>query len=501
MAEGKLLEISKAKGRPMLTWVGKRPLAHIIAYPAQHVETYDPTEDAAQRAGEAWNDWPQGYPRGGLLFHGDNKEVLAHLLANGFRGKVKLVYIDPPFDSGADYVRKVSLRGATGTAKLDGEGYALGEQVQYTDIWANDSYLQFVYERLLLLRELLSDDGSIYLHCDWHKSHHLRCLMDEVFGADNLRNEIVWQRTAARSDSTTYNHIHDTLFFYAKGGEFVWNPQYEPYSDDYLSSKYVATDEKGGKYQLDNLTSPNPRPNMTYEWMGYAPPAKGWRYSKASMQRLHDEGRIWYPTDKSKRPRLKRYLDEVPGRPLQSIWTDVFPVNSQAAEREDYPTQKPEALLERIIKVSSNPDDLVLDCFIGSGTTAAVGQKLGRRWIGCDINKGAIQTTMKRLMAVMGAQSKVRADEAARPPLPYSDGDDDAGQVDNPPPAQVSVAVYRVNDYDLQIQHNEAVNLACDYMGIVRTRSDAFFDGTRSRTSCCRPTRGWPKRGGRLTRR
>ena len=155
------VKITAAKGRPMLTWVGKRPLSYVTAFPAQHVEAFDPTGSLTKPANaDLWKDWPAAYPNGGLLFHGDNKEVLAHLLANGFRGKVNLIYIDPPFDSGADYVRKVSLRGAKGTVKLDGETYTLGEQIQYTDIWANDNYLQFMYERLMLLKELLAEDGE-----------------------------------------------------------------------------------------------------------------------------------------------------------------------------------------------------------------------------------------------------------------------------------------------------------------------------------------------------
>lgn len=173
------VKITAAKGRPMLTWVGKRPLSHVTAFPAQHIETFSPPHtvplpSVGEGAGEGrWNDWPAAYPKGGLLFHGDNKEVLAHLLANGFRGKVNLIYIDPPFDSGADYVRRVSLRGAKGTAKLDGESYTLGEQIQYTDIWANDNYLQFMYERLMLLKELLAPIGFLFLHCNTDRSHYL----------------------------------------------------------------------------------------------------------------------------------------------------------------------------------------------------------------------------------------------------------------------------------------------------------------------------------------
>ena len=180
MTEKKQIKITAAKGRPMLTWVGKRPLSQVTAFPAQHIETFDPTGDAAKREDQIWSDWPDKYPRAGLLFHGDNKEVLAHLLANGFRAKAKLIYIDPPFASGADYVRRVRLRGATGSTQIEGEGYTLGEQIQYEDIWANDNYLQFMYERLLLLKELLADDGSIYVHMDSTRGHRVQGRCQEL---------------------------------------------------------------------------------------------------------------------------------------------------------------------------------------------------------------------------------------------------------------------------------------------------------------------------------
>jgi DNA modification methylase len=173
MTDKQTLQITEAKGRPMLHWVGKRPLDHVTAYPAQLVERFSPLPSGGRGAGGEGDN---------LLFHGDNKDVLAWLLAHGYRGKVNLIYIDPPFDSGADYVRKVSLRGVKGVPKLNGESYTLGEQIQYTDIWTNDTYLQFMYERLLLLKELLIENGTIYLHCDWRKVHHLRCLLDEIFG-------------------------------------------------------------------------------------------------------------------------------------------------------------------------------------------------------------------------------------------------------------------------------------------------------------------------------
>lgn len=467
--------VGRAKGRPMLSWVGKKPLGRITAFPAQHIE-YFSANDASHPlppSSADWCNWPKLLPQGGLLYHGDNKEVLAHLLANGFRGQVKLIYIDPPFDSGADYVRKVQLRGPKGMLKIDGEDYALGEQVQYTDIWSNDNYLQFMYERLLMLKELLSEDGALYLHCDWNKAHHLRCLLEEVFGSDGFKNEIIWQRVASRSDSTTYNHIHDVVMFCTKGPDFTWNQQYHAYSDKYIEDKYSLVDSAGRNYQLDNLTSPNPRSNMMYEWMGHTSPEKGWRYSRESMQELHDSGRIWYPKDKAKRPRLIRYLDEGKGVPLRSMWTDINPVNSQADERSEYPTQKPETLLERVISTSTEPGDLVLDCFIGSGTTAAVAQKLGRRWIGCDINKGAIQTTAKRLQGVMREQAATLSRAFQGELVKHEDA--------SAPPSQLAFSTWRVNDYDLHIQHNEAVELACEHLGITRSRTDPFFDGTRGK--------------------
>lgn len=468
--------ITAAKGRPMLTWVGKRPLRHVVAFPAQHVETFDPAGDAAKRGGELWKNWPDGYPRGGLLFHGDNKEVLAHLLANGFRGKVNLIYIDPPFDSGADYVRKVSLRGPAGTAKLDGESYTLGEQLQYTDIWANDNYLQFMYERVLLLKELLADSGVFVIHLDEGRSHYLKVILDEVLGSENFINEVIWKRQTAHSDvgqgAKHLGRLHDSIYLYSKGDDFTWNDLFTPYSQDYLDAFYKFVDKTTGRrYRLSDVTAPGgaAKGNPYYEFLGVT---RYWRFTKERMDKLYRQGRI-LQTKPGSVPAQKRYLDEMPGVPLQSIWDDIRPVQSQAGEREDFPTQKPEALLERILKLASNPGHLILDCFIGSGTTAAVAQRLGRRWIGCDINKGAIQTTSKRLQTIIQEQieqgGKAKQGELSGVP------DDKDQRIE---PAQLSFAVYRVNDYDLAIQHQEAVNLACEHIGVTRTRTDRYFDGT-----------------------
>lgn len=420
MTDGVKVEIKPAKGRPMLTWVGKRPLRQVTAFPAQHIESFNPDPAIADNLTKKdyWEDWPQGYPRGGLLFHGDNKEVLAHLLANGFRGKVKLIYIDPPFDSGADYVRKVTLRGIQGIAKIEGEGYTLGEQIQYTDIWANDNYLQFMYERLILLKELLADDGCIYVHMDWRRAHYIKIILDEIFGDNSYVREIIWRIgwvSGYKSIANNWIRNHETLLYYAKNPEKVtFNKIWVPYPPD-------------------------------YERWGGRPPGKG--------------------------------------LPVEDVW-GVFPqegvtslqVVSFSSELTDYPTQKPEGLLKRIIYASSKPGDLVLDCFIGTGTTAVVAQKLGRRWIGCDINKGAIQTSCKRLQTVILEQLEAARKQNKQLSLPSAG--EKAQQSGEPLPAQLSFAVYRVNDYDLTMQHTEAVNLACEHLGISRTRSDAFFDGT-----------------------
>lgn len=398
------VKITATKGRPMLQWVGKKPLRFVTAFPAQHVETFDPLGS--------------GEP-GGLLYHGDNKEVLAHLLANGFRGKVNLIYIDPPFDSGADYVRKVTLRGKSAVAKLEGEGYALGEQIQYTDIWANDNYLQFMYERLILMKELLADGGAIFLHCDSGKGHHLRCLMDEVFGGEGFVNEIVWAYRRWPSDVSAFQAMHDTIFYYVKeiARKRAFVRTYEVASEGYLK-------RFGGKTQiLDTETG--------------------------TRKITSDE--------------------ETKGMPLRDVW-DISIIAGFKSERTGYPTQKPEPLIERIISCCSNPGDLVLDCFIGSGTTAAVAQRLGRRWIGADINKGGIVTATSRL------QTAIKEQLAAK-----QQGDLIPDENSAPKPAELSFQVHRVNDYDLQIQHNEAVALACEHIGVQRTKTDRYFEGTQGK--------------------
>lgn len=402
--------IKPAKGRPMLTWVGKKPLRSVTAYPAQLVESF--SISGGKTAEVDWSDWPEGFPQSGLLFHGDNKDVLAYLLANGFRGKVKLIYIDPPFDSGADYIRQVTLRGTT--YQLEGEGYTLGEQVQYTDIWGNDNYLQFMFERLLLLKELLAENGSIIVHLDYRRIHYIKSIMDEVFGSDSFVNEIIWCYSGGGIPQTELPRKHDNLLWYSKSGKHTYNPVYRPYSEGTLERGRTAV--------------------------------------KGQNSKLRSEG-----------------------TPVNDWWVDIEKITSPTdPEKLYYPTQKSKALLNRILYIASHPGDIVMDCFIGSGTTADSAQNLGRRWIGVDINKGAIQTTIKRLKNVIQSQADVQKTH----PQPLPDMDESEHDI---LPAQTSFMVYRVNDYDLQVQHNEAFNLAVKHLGMTRTKTDPFFDGTLGR--------------------
>lgn len=369
------------KGFPELRWTGKRPFDYLHYFPAQLRERY----------GNEINGWIN------KIFYGDNLQVMGHLLKE-FRGKIKLIYIDPPFDSKADYKKKIELKGI-GTAMSDSSSF---EEKQYGDIWTNDEYLQFMFERLIVLYDLLADDGSIYLHCDWHKGAYLKVLLDEVFGQCNYRNEISWLKlTSAKSQSGYFANVKDTIYVYTKTSSFTFNPQYIKSDKD--SSSYSLIEEgTGRRYGSFDFTQAGQGEPKVFGDMGMlAPPAgKHWIWSQDKIDEGLENGRIIFT--RNGLPRVKRYLDEKKGNYLGDIWNDdeVAPLSANASERLEYPTQKPEALLERIIKASSNPGDLVFDCFMGSGTTQAVAMKLGRRFIGADINLGAIQTTTKRLINV-----------------------------------------------------------------------------------------------------
>lgn len=317
-----------------------------------------------------------------VVYCGDNLEQLKKLPD----ACVDLIYIDPPFNSGRDYE---TFWGETKEKRAFEDRHA-----------STQAYIDYMRPRCVELARVLKKTGSFYFHCDDHASHYVKVMLDQLLGHNNFRNEIIWKRTGARGDAQRWNQLHDTIFFYSKTDEFTWNPQFAAHRDAYVEGHYGQVDAQGRRFQLTSIVSPNPRPNMMYEWKGFPSPSKGWRYSRETMAKLDAEGRIWYPSDKSKRPRFIRYLDEMKGVPMGTVWTDIAPLNSQAQERLGYPTQKPLALLERIVTASSNPNDIVLDAFCGCGTALVAAQNLGRQWIGIDISPTACRVMAKRLRDV-----------------------------------------------------------------------------------------------------
>ncbi len=359
-----------------------------------------------------------------LLYYGDNLEVLKRHVKNE---TIDLVYLDPPFKSNQDYnVLFAEKNGSQSFAQITAfedtwhwdqsaalayaeiveAGGKVSQAMQAFRTFLGDSdmmaYLAMMAPRLVELRRVLRPTGSIYLHCDPTASHYLKMLMDSIFDPRNFRSEITWLRSPIHNDAKRWSPVADNLLYYSRGIDPIWNPQHRPHSEEYLQSKYRFRDSDDRAYQLCDMTSPKPRPNMMYDWKGHRSPALGWRFSRETMAKLDREGQIWYPDSKEKRPRLKRYLDKMPGVLIGNVWTDIDPINSRAQERLGYPTQKPEALLERIIEASSNEGGTVLDPFCGCGTTIAVAQRLGRRWIGIDITHLAISLMKHRLKTAFG---------------------------------------------------------------------------------------------------
>ena len=399
------MKIKPVKGRPMLHWVGKHPIDTISNYPVQLVDSYNVENPEKEPSYDKFKDGPN------LLFQGDNKEILSTLLVQGFRGKIDLIYIDPPFASGADYVRKVALRGQKKV--LEAEGHTIAEQIQYSDIWANDNYLQFMYERLILMRELLSNNGSIYVHCDWRMNSYLRLVLDEIFSKGNFINEITWCYRDIGSRTTSYfKRKHENLLVYSKSETWIHNIQRGKIAE--------STRKRFEEYFNENN-------QITYAALKDSNPGV-FAKLKGIPQDLNE---VW--------------LDAKHGAQLTDWWTDISPLKHGFNESIGYPTQKPEALIERIINASSNKDSIVLDCFVGSGTTAAVAERLGRRWIAADINKGAIQTTIKRLQKL--------------------------------PNMQCGIVHYQVNNYDASTDL-ERRDIVIKKYGVQTDRQEAFFDGT-----------------------
>lgn len=382
------------KGYPMLNWRGKRPFTSTQFYPAQLKEVH----------GEEVGGWRN------KIFWGDNLQVMSHLLKN-YRRRVKLIYIDPPFDSKADFKKSISLRSRSASTSPSSF-----EEKQYTDIWSNDEYLQFMYDRLILCRELLTLDGAIYLHCDPRKSGHLRLIMDEIFGSSNFRNEIIWHYKFRMMDSERqFNRKHDNILFYAA-------------SD---ATKITMPKEEWTKEEL----------------------------IKTRKQEVHvdEQGRewIWMPGQKGNSKSRLAPLDEIlaRGKAIDDVW-DIPIISSSAKERTGYPTQKPEVLIERIIQSSSEPQDIVLDFFMGSGTTQAVALKNGRKFIGADINLGAVQTTQKRILELFSSSTLIDKEN-------------------------IGLEVFNVNHYDVFRNPVEAKELLIEALEVQSLAQHGVYDGEK----------------------
>ena len=337
------------------------------------------------------------------LIWGDNKLILSSLKNGPLReeiekqGGIKLIYIDPPFDVGSDFSMDIEIGEETFTKKAN-----ILEEIAYRDTWGKgaDSYISMMFDRLTLMRDLLAPDGSIYVHCDWRVNVYLRNILDEVFGRSSFSTEIIWKRTTSHAQKQSFGIIHDYLLVYRKTpDEFIWNPQYEPHSKEFVDKYYSNIDPDGRRYTLGDLSAAGAGPARIIYGKSMEPP-KGthWRYSQENLDDLCANNLIVITS--TGRPRFKRYLDSLEGRIVSALWDDLPNVNSQASEAIGYPTQKPEVLLERVIKASSNEGDLIADFFCGSGTTAAVAEKLGRKWIASDLGKFSIHTTRKRMIGV-----------------------------------------------------------------------------------------------------
>lgn len=406
---------------------GKRQSPVRVALPFQTIETVNESAADRKRNLELFSSGRPTDWRNRLIW-GDKKYVLPSLLPE-FAGKINLIYIDPPFDTGTDFSFMARIPETDQTFTKEP---SIIEQKAYRDTWgvsaeerargvsSLDRYLGWLSDALILLHELLTPDGSIYVHLGTNVSHYVKTVMDGVFGSQGYVNEIVWKRQSAKSGAFEgigqYGRIHESILFYAKGEKWTWNQQYTEYDADYVEAFYkYAEPGSQRRFRLSDLTAAGSRKGESGGALKlngetvYPAPGRHWALGlepgesvQDAMNRLWKEGRIWH--DRGKMPQYKRYLDEMPGVMLQDVWTDVRPVPPQGGERLNYDTQKPEGLLERIINSSSNEGDLVLDCFVGSGTTAAVAEKLGRRWIACDLGRFSIHTSRKRLLSIPGVK-------------------------------------------------------------------------------------------------
>ncbi len=391
------------KGYPMLNWRGKRPFTSTQYYPAQLKENH----------GDAVDGWMN------RIYWGDNLQVMSHLLKE-FRGKIDLIYIDPPFDSKADYRMKITAKSKSALAD-----HGSFEEKQYSDIWNNDGYLQFLYERLLIMRELMSNTGSLFVHASWHKIHQIRCIMDEVFGSDRFVNEIIWHYyNKMQGNINRFAANNDTILWYSKSEEFQFTPIREKRDKPVQQIKRV------------------------------------WDKDKGMIVNARDEnGQIIYINSTH--------------RTLDNVWRLSMLQPADQTENLRYPTQKPESLIQRIIAAASKPGDTVMDCFMGSATTQVVAMKMGRKFIGCDINLGSIQIATKRLLGEIG---EINLGKIRLPELQI--GKDDS--IEEPPSTfYTGFSVYNVNNYDVFRNPVQAKELLIEALEIQPLPSNTLYDGEK----------------------
>jgi len=394
-----------------LVWNGKTSEVCNVVLPFQVIEQVDEPriEEGVKRKTDEMFDFMQD-DRGrqlkgwtNKLIWGDNKLILSSLKNGPMReeiekqGGIKLIYIDPPFDVGADFSMDIEIGDETFTKQPN-----ILEEIAYRDTWGKgaDSFIAMIYERLSLMHDLLADDGSIYVHCDWRLTAFMRMVMDEIFGKNNLINELIWRRANNKVSTKKASIIHDTIWHFSKLESYTYNLQFHDFREEYLDQKYTY-EENGRRYRLQSMYGKGQGPAAKFGDRIIDPPGGlHFRWTQERIDQAIKDGIIYFGKDGKGKPQYKDFLDTKQGIPLQTIWTDIPDVNSQALERLDYPTQKPEALLERIIKASSNEGDIVADFFCGSGTTLAVAEKLGRKWIVSDLGKFAIHTTRKRMIGI-----------------------------------------------------------------------------------------------------
>lgn len=492
MSEKKEMKIAEVKGRPMLHWIGKQPLETVKSFPSQLVETFN-IEDAPQvpTFENLKNNWTN------LLLHGDNREVMSTLLVNGFQNKIDFVYIDPPFNTGLAYVRKVKLRGTN--KKLEGDAMSFDEQIMYENAFLESNFLQFMKDVLLLLSNLLNKDtGLIAVRIDYNYSHYIKVILDEVFSKENFINEITIGRSREAAGSPSKLEVTtESIYLYSKSNDYKLNPVF---------AKRPISEIAWTGFTMGGDRNPPERSFFNKKLL----PASGQHFTlkqekcdkliKEHFLRLtcKDCGCLYFYGDseyefqkqsKKKENRFKYYdissstefkivtelnkclhcgkdsfnveylgNDDVQ---VSNNWMDI----PSYATTTGYPTENSEDLLNRIIRLCAKPNSIIMDCFNGSGTTAAVAQKLGMKWIACDINKSSIQTTSSRLQSIIKNQENIIRKEKNKL------------QLEERITYYTSFSHYKINDYDLQIQHNELKELVYEHIGIKRTLTDSFFDG------------------------